>query len=249
MSIGFSNSEELPEGSKRTPKTKVSTNRPISRFSKVGTAPSENPSPSGLKRPESIPARPFLLNPVRSLKSSVDPVRFILTANKTAITVGEEIELTIRAELLDIPPSLFFFFEDQKSFSLKLLLPDGFEITGGTYTDFIGATLDLQSKPAVEYTVKGKFTRYSPEPFTLLRGPKQVSTQSLFEKKAELVLALQPVCTLEASQVRVYEPVAGVLVIEVLENPTSYVYSLDNITFYPTNFFPRNPAKSGTVYV
>ncbi|WP_421828950.1 hypothetical protein [Larkinella sp.] len=173
----------------------------------------------------------------------------MLTANKTTITVGEEIELTIRAELLDIPPSLFFFFEDQKSFSLKLLLPDGFEITGGTYTDFIGATLDLQSKPAVEYTVKGKFIRYSPEPFTLLRGPKDVSTQSLFEKKAELVLDLQPVCTLEASQVRVYEPVAGVLVIEVPENPTSYVYSLDNITFYPTNFFPRNPAKSGTVYV
>jgi hypothetical protein len=168
--FAFSNPEELPDGSKRTPKTKVSTHEPRSRFSTVGITSSEYPILSGLKRPELIPARPFRLNPVRSLKSSVDPVRFILTANKTAITVGEEIELTIRAELLDIPPSLLFFFEEQKSFSLKLLLPDGFEITGGTYTDFIGTTLDLQSKPAVEYTVKGKFTRYTEKSFfTLLR--------------------------------------------------------------------------------
>jgi hypothetical protein len=75
------------------------------------------------------------------------------------------------------------------------------------------------------------------------------NAQSIFEKKAELVLALKPVCTLEASLVRVYEPVAGVLVIEVSENPSSYVYSLDNSIFYPTNFFPKQQSRTGTVYV
>jgi hypothetical protein len=211
----------------------------------------ENPPKFWFKLPESIPVRPLSLKPfLRSFRNSVDPIRFSIICTKSSVVIGEEIDLTIRAELLDISPSLMFFFEEQKSFALKLLVPDGFELTGGTYSDFIGTTLNLQSQAVVEYTVKGKFLQYTEaSTFTLLRGPSNATAQSLFEKKDELVLALQPACTLQPDQVSVFEPLEGILVIQVPQNPTDYLYSLDNSTFYTTNFFPNNRIRTGTVYI
>ena len=69
---------------------------------------------------------------------SLDPIRFAVKSNRDSVVVGETVELNISAELLDIAPSLFYFFEEQKGFSLKIVLPDGFVQTGGNYNDYVG---------------------------------------------------------------------------------------------------------------
>lgn len=196
------------------PGKRTSSLAPVNNYILTETPPggrprttSENPIFFPIKLPRWLPSRAFQSSQQQPLRVSADPVRFVLAANKTTVTVGEEIELTIQAVLLDIPPSLLFVFEEQKSFSLKLLVPQGFEITGGTYSNLVGTTLDQQLKPFVEYTVKGKFTQYSPDPFILLRGPKEPSAQSLFEKKAELLIPLPAPCTLQADQIVVFAPV------------------------------------------
>lgn len=120
----------------------------------------------------------------------LDPVRFTMRASKDSVKLGEEFEITIRAELLPIPPSAFFVFDEQKSFSLKLILPEGFVQTGGDYYDYIGATLTTPNQP-VQYTIKGFLSRSDISPsFMLLRGPKDGNASSIFEKKGEVLLTI-----------------------------------------------------------
>jgi hypothetical protein len=115
-----------------------------------------------------------------------EPIRFRMQANKEHVRIGEEFEFVITAELLPILPSQLFFFEPQRSFSLKILMPNGFEQTGGNYTDYIGAELQTGGPTSVTYTLRGRFTQSTTNAaFTLLRGPKDASANSLFEKKQE----------------------------------------------------------------
>lgn len=87
---------------------------------------------------------------------SNDPVRFTLTPNKTSAYVGEEIELTLTAELLNISPSLLFTFEELREYTLKVVLPNDFIQTGGTYYDFISGKLD-PANTRQTYTIKGRY--------------------------------------------------------------------------------------------
>ncbi|HAK75543.1 MAG TPA: hypothetical protein DCM71_01200 [Runella sp.] len=130
---------------------------------------------------------PMLSRP--ALPLSLNPIRFTLYASKQTIAAGEEVEITITAQLLDIPSSAFFIFEDQKSFSLKLLLPQGFTQTGGDYQEFIGGKL---STPNSIFTkrIRGVFASVPENPcFVLLRGAYNANSSSVFEQKQVLCLA------------------------------------------------------------
>lgn len=120
----------------------------------------------------------------------LDPIRFTIESNKTEVDPGEEFELTITAELIDISPSLFFFFEEQFSYSIKLLAPPDFEQTGGDYTDFVGASLSL-AQPKMVYTVKGRLTTTQNAYLSILRGPIRVTPTTLFEQKKGVLIRLK----------------------------------------------------------
>ncbi len=85
-----------------------------------------------------------------------DPVKFTLTPNKPTAVLGEEIELTLTAELLDISPKLLFTLEELRNYSIKVILPQDFIQTGGTYLNFATGTLD-PTNPKHTYTIKGRY--------------------------------------------------------------------------------------------
>ncbi|MFD2522806.1 hypothetical protein [Emticicia soli] len=87
---------------------------------------------------------------------SNDPIRFTLMPNKRYAKVGEEIELTLTAELLNISPLLMFTFEELREYTLKVILPKDFIQTGGTYYDFISDKLN-PANPRKTYTIKGRY--------------------------------------------------------------------------------------------
>lgn len=129
----------------------------------------------------------FLLSVVLSVSclmgvrgQSVDPVKFTLETNASRIQIGEEMEIVIKASLLELPSNTVFVFKENYSFKIKLVAPDGFVQTSGTYSDYIGTTLS-PARPAVTYTVKGKFaTSTKVNKFTLLRGNQNANDQSQF---------------------------------------------------------------------
>ncbi len=85
-----------------------------------------------------------------------DPIKFTLTPSKPTATLGEEIELTLTAELLDISPRLLFTLEELRNYSIKVILPQDFIQTGGTYLNFATGTLD-PANPKHTYTIKGRY--------------------------------------------------------------------------------------------
>lgn len=110
----------------------------------------------------------------------VDPIKFTLKTNATRINIGEEMEITITAELLNFPTNTVFIFKDSYAFRLKLVVPEGFKQTGGDYSDFVGTTLSAK-KPTVSYKLKGKFVDESSDhQFILLRGNEQSTASSQF---------------------------------------------------------------------
>lgn len=137
---------------------------------------------------------PFLLRtPVLlskpSLPLSLDPIRFTLKTSHSTIAAGQEVEITITAQLLDIPTSAFFIFEEQKSFSIKLLLPQGFTQTGGDYQEYDGAQLTPQNNTFTR-RIRGVFTSLPENAcFVLLRGAYQANANSIFEQKQLLCLS------------------------------------------------------------
>ena len=131
-------------------------------------------------------SHPMLSKPAQLL--SLDPIRFSLHANKQVITVGEEVEITITAQLLDIPASTFFVFEEQRGFALKLLLPEGFIQTSGDYQEYIGGKLTASNSTFTK-RLRGVFTSIPENPcFVLLRGAYNANSSSIFEQKHRLCL-------------------------------------------------------------
>ena len=130
----------------------------------------------------SLPSKPLL-------PLSLDPIRFTLQANKAIIAAGEEIEITVTAQLIDIPTSAFFIFEEQKSFSIKLIIPEGFTQTGGDYYAYCGAKLSAQNGTVTKH-IRGVFSALPENPcFVLLRGALNANANGVFEQKQVLCLA------------------------------------------------------------
>lgn len=117
-----------------------------------------------------------------------DPVRFTLSSNKDSVSIGEEIEIKITADYLDVSPSLMFQFEGSNAFTLKMLLPEGFIQTGGTYYDYIQGKVD-KTNPKQEFTIKGIFEAQSKEPcFYLLRSFAGAGVNDVWERKVGICL-------------------------------------------------------------
>ncbi|QIP14303.1 hypothetical protein G8759_17610 [Spirosoma aureum] len=114
-----------------------------------------------------------------------DPIRFSLSINKQSIRLGETIDLTIKAELLTISPNLLFHLPGSNTYRLKLILPAGFEQTGGDFVDYIGAELSYPARTEATYHIIGHFSTITPgTSFRLLRSHGQADAQSLFVEKA-----------------------------------------------------------------
>lgn len=134
----------------------------------------------------------------RGLKTVVsnDPIRFTIQPNKQRVSVGEPIDLTITAQLLDISPNLMFFLPGSNAYTLKMIMPAGFQVTGGDLTEFVTGELIHSSRTVATYHLQGYFTSASQGTcFQLLRSHGQATSQSLFEKKATLCLSTQPAGT------------------------------------------------------
>ncbi len=146
------------------------------------------------KLPADFGLRPILPKVTRLSAALVgpDPIRFTMQADRDSVAIGEAVTITITAELLPILPSQLFFFESQRSFSLKVLLPDGFIQTGGTYYDYTGNDFKAGGTAYATFTLQGQFTHPVDKPtFTLLRGARDVSATTLFARKAELILKIK----------------------------------------------------------
>jgi hypothetical protein len=131
------------------------------------------------------PAVPPLINPTLSS----DPIRFSIRANKQSIRLGEPVELSIRAELLNISPTLLFSLPGSNAYRLKLLLPDGFVQTSGDFQDYVGDLLTYPTNAVKTYRITGYFTRVTQgSTFRLLRSHSQADDQSLYVEKAAVRL-------------------------------------------------------------
>lgn len=116
----------------------------------------------------------------------IDPIRFEIKTEAGQVTVDEEFEITISAQLMNIPANTAYIFENSNSFRLKVVFPDGFRQTGGTYSDFVGAEL-TSSQRSVSFSVKGKFVTSAPKGvFQLLRSHKNATNQSNFVAVGQL---------------------------------------------------------------
>ncbi|QMW05452.1 hypothetical protein [Spirosoma foliorum] len=151
----------------------------------------------GLK---SIPDKPsgavFKTKPRRTKRQQVpvsnDPIRFTLQASKRQLTVGEEVELTVTAQLMTISPNLMFFLPGSNAYTLKLLTPSGFQSTGGDFSEYVRGELTAPATTVATYHLRGFFSSPSEgEMFRLLRGDGQANSQSLYEEKARLQLVVQ----------------------------------------------------------
>jgi hypothetical protein len=152
----------------------------------------------------------------------LDPIRFMMTASHDSVLVGQEIELTINAGLLEIHPSSFFVFDEQKGFSIKVLLPESFVQTGGNYSEYIGMRLSAFNKTAT-YHLRGYFTKAEKNPcFRLLRGLQNAGNNSVFEQKQTLCLKKVKDAQRSLSNARVAD--CSIPAPTVTQN--SYLYSL-----------------------
>lgn len=119
-------------------------------------------------------------------KPLIDPIKFTVSTKATHVGLNEEFQIDIRAAYMQIPTNTVFVFEGSNAFRLKLILPDGFEQTGGSFTDFVGDELSSR-KPYVSYTLKGKFTRNSGDGvFQLLRSHRKADNQSTYVAVSKL---------------------------------------------------------------
>ncbi|MCK8490558.1 glycoside hydrolase family 55 protein [Spirosoma sp. RP8] len=146
----------------------------------------DNPASSKIDSKANKPS--FRSSPI----TNNDPIRFSIQVRQATINLEDEVELVITAELLDITPASMFFTESASSFRIKLVMPEGFRQTGGSYVDYVGATLSPTTRPSVSYTVRGRFASLSnTTAFRLLRGNAIANDQSQFVEKA--ILAVNPI--------------------------------------------------------
>ena len=82
-----------------------------------------------------------------------------------------------------------FFLPGSNAFSLKVIIPTNFNVTDGSYTDYLQDELS-NSRPQVSYTIRGYFTSPVEKAcFSVLRGNKEATSTSLFELRHEFYLS------------------------------------------------------------
>ncbi|NIJ55963.1 carbohydrate-binding protein [Dyadobacter arcticus] len=122
--------------------------------------------------------------------ADIDPVLFTLTTNNPSVTVGEEFELTIACSIRNHWDDRLFSTMLDTDFRLKMVFPDAFVQTGGSYFDFVGDKLS-GSKPRVEYKVRGRFTSTPlSSTFQLLRGTAHSVEIGRFLARGQLAITV-----------------------------------------------------------
>ena len=154
------------------------------------TAYAAPPARPPLKRSVAKAGRALPAQPVTSPAN--DPIRFTMQVDKQQVAVGEAVELTVRAELLNVSPSLLFFLPGSNAYTLRLLLPETFRQTGGdNLGEYVPQTLTHPARPSRTYRIRGYFTAPGGSTcFRLLRGPGEANSQSLFVEKRRLCLSV-----------------------------------------------------------
>ena len=151
------------------------------------SAPVNAGTPPGKSSKSSLVAT--LDNVATLFKASPDPIRFVVQSDKQQIRIDEEVNLTITAQLLNITPSQLFYVPGSNAYTLKLILPPGFEQTGGDFTDYVTGNLSYASQPEKVYHIRGRFRSVTAgSSFRLLRSHGQASDQSLYAEKATITL-------------------------------------------------------------
>jgi hypothetical protein len=132
-----------------------------------------------------------------SAHPKMDPIKFTLSTDATTISLDQEFEIKITASYQPVNPNLVFVFKGATTFRLKVVFPEGFRQTGGTYSDYIGTDLS-SSKQTVSYTIKGKFVSPSSDgTFLLLRSNQSANSQSDFILAGRLGFRLSVLQTME----------------------------------------------------
>ncbi len=110
-----------------------------------------------------------------------DPIRFRIRSEAKAAETGKPIKLIITAFLTDLHPNYVNFYEHWTGYTLKLLIPKGFVVTGGTYSDYVTGKFSLSGNREANYTMEGYFENVPENPcFELLRGWADAGDQSNF---------------------------------------------------------------------
>jgi hypothetical protein len=115
-----------------------------------------------------------------------DPFAFSISSNKDSVSLGEELELTIKVNWVDFGVnSGVKFLPEWYKYALKVVMPKGFIQTGGDYVDYCTKLVDAQNPEAI-FTVKGIFEYPSEENvFKVLRGFEGAGDGSEFIFKTE----------------------------------------------------------------
>ena len=125
----------------------------------------------------------------RNESSVQDPITFRLRSNVLHPKVGQEIELELTAHFVNVASGSMFFLPGSNAFSLKVIIPTNFNVTDGSYTDYLQDELS-NSRPQVSYTIRGYFTSPVEKAcFSVLRGNKEATSTSLFELRHEFYLS------------------------------------------------------------
>lgn len=94
---------------------------------------------------------------------------------------------------MNISPNQLFFLPGSNAYTLKLLVPTGFQATGGDFSEYVTGELTYPSKSQAIYHIRGHFTSATDKlSFRLLRSHGQATSQSLYEVKANLQVQVLP---------------------------------------------------------
>jgi parallel beta-helix repeat protein len=119
----------------------------------------------------------------------IDPIKFSINTTATNIGLNEEFEISITAKYASVNTNVTYVFQEVDAFKVKMVFPDGFLQTGGTYHDDVEVELS-SSKMSVSYTVKGKFSAPSNTgSFLLLRSVKNTNNKNDFIRVGKIAFS------------------------------------------------------------
>lgn len=128
---------------------------------------------------------------VKENEADIDPVLFSMSADKSAVRVGEEFSIDIQCTLRDLSGLRLFPVSLDGEFVLKVVFPNGFVQTAGNYYHEASAKL-LRPGDRVVYRLTGKFVSRPPfGKFILLRGTKRSADVDRFLYRGELAIAVE----------------------------------------------------------
>ena len=123
-------------------------------------------------------------------ETDIDPVLFSMSADRSAVKIGEEFSIDIHCALRDFSGLRLFMAPLDGEFVLKVVFPDGFVQTGGNYYHQVSGKL-LRPGERVAFRLTGKFISKPPSgKFMLLRGTKRSADIDRFLYRGELAMAV-----------------------------------------------------------